>query len=133
LVLNGDSYCGVDLPSFWDWYTQHGWSAALVLTRVEEVSRYGQVLAGEDGGVRAFREKGVSRGAGWINAGVYLVQRKRLLEIPTGRPVSLEREIFPVWVREGLGGYCSAAPFIDIGTPESYAAAQEFFAKDGGL
>ena len=42
--------------------------------------------------------------------------------------VSLERQCFPAWIGHGLYGY-QAEEIFDIGTPESYAAAAEFFAS----
>ena len=47
--------------------------------------------------------------------------------IPSGRAVSLEREIFPSWIGRGMFGYKNSGAFIDIGTPESFQAAQKFF------
>jgi D-glycero-alpha-D-manno-heptose 1-phosphate guanylyltransferase len=42
---------------------------------------------------------------------------------------SLERDILPVWVSKGLRGERARGRFIDIGTPESYRAAERFFAR----
>jgi NDP-sugar pyrophosphorylase family protein len=79
--------------------------------------------------VIGFTEKGAEAGAGWINAGVYLIARSLLQTIPTGRPVSLEQEVFPSWIGQGLYGYAGEGRFWDIGTPESYTNAEEFFSK----
>jgi NDP-sugar pyrophosphorylase family protein len=67
--------------------------------------------------------------AGWINGGVYLLRRSLLESIPPDREISLEKEVFPDWIRLGLGGYTTLARFIDIGTPESYAAAGTVMAE----
>ncbi len=37
--------------------------------------------------------------------------------------------MFPAWIGGDFYGYLAAGPFLDIGTPESYAAAEAFFAK----
>ena len=42
-----------------------------------------------------------------------------------------ERELFPAWIESGLYGFATASAFIDIGTPESYAAADLFFGHLG--
>jgi NDP-sugar pyrophosphorylase family protein len=47
--------------------------------------------------------------------------------IPAGRPVSLERECFPLWLGQPLHGIATRRRFLDIGTPESYRQAEEFF------
>jgi D-glycero-alpha-D-manno-heptose 1-phosphate guanylyltransferase len=42
--------------------------------------------------------------------------------------VSLERDVFPMWVSAGLYGYQSQGELLDIGTPASYARAAQFLA-----
>jgi mannose-1-phosphate guanylyltransferase len=53
--------------------------------------------------------------------------------IPPGVQVSVEREVFPRLVGNGL--YAQAEPgfWIDIGTPESYLAANLQMMPEGGL
>jgi NDP-sugar pyrophosphorylase family protein len=101
----------------------------LGLIEVPDTRRYGRVMVDVDGAVLRFEEKSDKKGRGWINAGMYLLNRDLLLTIPTDGPVSLEREILPAWIGRGLFGYRSQARFLDIGTPESYAFAEEFFAQ----
>ena len=129
LVLNGDSYIHVDLHSYMNWFCQKDRSASLLLTSMSDTGRYGMVKVGKDESVLAFEEKGIARGAGWINAGVYLMKKSLLRLIPPGKAFSLEREFFPSLVGKGLFGYQCKGSFIDIGTPESYAAAEKFFGE----
>jgi D-glycero-alpha-D-manno-heptose 1-phosphate guanylyltransferase len=128
LVMNGDSYCDVNFTEFWVWHSRRQSNATLLLTKVFDRKRFGQVQVGPDGKVIAFEEKGSGEGSGWINAGIYLINRDWLEEIPMHRKISLEREVFPKWIDRGLYGFQSESRFIDIGTPESYARAQAFFA-----
>ncbi|MCY3023433.1 MAG: hypothetical protein NTW87_31010 [Planctomycetota bacterium] len=46
----------------------------------------------------------------------------------------MEHQVFPQWIGKGLYGFRCEGRFIDIGTPESYRQAEEFFAQagDGG-
>lgn len=127
LVLNGDSYCEVDLTAFLTDAVHHDRSPALVLSRQADTSRFGRVDHGSDGRITSFREKGESPGAGWINAGIYALPRGLVMAIPAGRPVSLEREVFPAWIGQGLRAFPSEGRFLDIGTPESYREASAFF------
>ena len=130
LVVNGDSFCHANLREFWAWYTAKGAEAALLLTQVADTKRYGRVQVEPSGQVLKFEEKGDTEGAGWINAGIYLLERRLLSTIPKSRAVSLETEMFPKWIERGLYGYCSPGRFLDIGTPESYAIAEQFFARE---
>jgi NDP-sugar pyrophosphorylase family protein len=128
LVMNGDSYCDVALPDFADFHRRQAAEVSLVLARVEDGARFGSVRLTPEGRVLRFEEKQAGAGASWINAGVYLLDRALVDEIPAGRPVSLEREMFPAWAGRGrCHGYRSAGRFLDIGTPASYAEAEAFF------
>jgi NDP-sugar pyrophosphorylase family protein len=129
LIVNGDSYSDADLGLFREWHHRRGARASVTLVHALETGRYGQVQLRADGSVAAFREKEAGAGPGWINAGQYLVDRNLLAEIPAGRAVSLEGEMFPAWVGRGLYAWQSDARLLDVGTPESYAAAGRFFAS----
>ena len=127
LVLNGDSICDLVLLDFLHDYALHGRFPAMVLSWQPDTARFGRVEYGPDGRVESFREKGQVSGPGWINAGIYAMERERALTITPGRPVSLEREVFPEWIGTGLRAFPSKARFLDIGTPESYRQATAFF------
>jgi NDP-sugar pyrophosphorylase family protein len=129
LVMNGDSFCQANLRAFWAWHCARGADATLLLTKVPDTRRYGRVQVDENGLVLRFDEKGDKDGPGWINAGIYLLNHRLLLTIPASGAVSLEREMFPTWIGRGLYGYRSEGRFLDIGTPEAYALAEQFFAS----
>jgi len=128
LVMNGDSYCDANIREFWFWHDRRHSNATMLLTKIIDTERFGQVKVDTDGKITDFKEKGSGQGSGWINAGIYLLNRDLLEEIPANRAVSLESEIFPTWVGRDLYGFQSEARFMDIGTPEAYASAQSFFA-----
>jgi D-glycero-alpha-D-manno-heptose 1-phosphate guanylyltransferase len=128
LVMNGDSYCQVDLEAFFLWRRERDIPNAMVLTFLDDVARFGSVDMDGRNRITRFREKTEEISRGFINAGIYLLGKKAISRIPADRPVSLEREIFPALVEEGIGGFQSRGRFIDIGTPESYRGAEAFFA-----
>jgi NDP-sugar pyrophosphorylase family protein len=130
VVFNGDSYCPTDLRGMWGRHERAGARATMLLVEVPDTSRFGRVETDAEGRVIRYEEKGGRPAPGWINAGVYLMDRAVVESIPTGRPVSLEREVFPAWIGRGLCGHRGPGPFLDIGTPESYREAERFF---GGL
>jgi NDP-sugar pyrophosphorylase family protein len=130
LLLNGDSYCGVDLRAFYSFHEAHGHAASLCLARVENAARYGRVELDPDDRILRFDEKNPKPAPGWINAGVYLFERETLATIAPDRPVSMEREFLPELVAKGEAyGFRSAGRFIDIGIPETYLIAGDFFAQ----
>lgn len=129
LVLNGDSYCAVDFAEFWRQHCARKATATLLLVNNPDTRRFGSVQIAADRRILQFEEKKESSKPGWINAGIYLLARDLLQSIPTAKPVSLEQEIFPTWIGEDFYGHLAAGPFLDIGTPESYALADQFFAE----
>ncbi len=126
-VMNGDSFCYTDLTAFRIWHEARKSDASLILTRVNDVRRFGQVVADNDGRILRFEEKNNNSGPGWINAGMYMINKKLIEEIPDGMPISLEKDIFPSWMGKKFYGFRSEGRFTDIGTPESYAEAEKFF------
>ena len=117
LVLNGDSYCEPCIGSFIESHVSRSAVASLVLTKVDETERYGRVTLLRDRRIEEFIEKGGTQGAGWINAGIYCIQRSLLEVLPEEQPFSLERDLLPDWLSGRVYGFAKASPFIDIGTP----------------
>ena len=128
LVMNGDSFVDVCLKDFWEWYSLKKNAAGIVATQVKDVSRFGRIHLDEGEIVQEFEEKGAHQGAGLINAGMYIFSRDFLLSLPKEKPFSLEKDVFPKMVEgKKLVAFPCNGRFIDIGTPESFIAAQTFF------
>lgn len=128
-VANADSWCRYDLGAFIRFHRASGCMASMVLAEVRDRSRYGSVDL-ENGRITAFREKNpASSGDGWINAGIYAMERDAVEAWPL-RSFSLEEDVFPVMILPGLAGWPGGSEFIDIGTPESFVIAQRMFAPE---
>jgi mannose-1-phosphate guanylyltransferase len=127
LVLNGDILSDFDLASMVERHRERGARATIALTPVDDPTRYGLVRAGADGRVLGFLEKPRPEDidTDLINAGAYVLEPDVLERIPSGRSVSIEREVFPDLVGRGLYAMALAGSWFDIGTPESYLAANE--------
>lgn len=127
LVLNGDSWCDVDVHRLVQFHESHEAKGTLTLTTVAQPQRYGQVALGRHGEIERFCEKEETRSCGRINAGIYVLSYELLAAIPSETHVSLEYDVFPNWVGKGLYGYEGAHRFFDIGTPTSYIQAEREF------
>ena len=127
LIMNGDSYIDADLKAYTEWFHEKERKAAMILFRTPDASSYGTAGLENNGTISTFREKIPGEGQGWINAGVYLMKKSVIESMPAGIPYSLERDLFPSLAGKGLFGYCCEGRFLDIGTPEALARAQEFF------
>lgn len=129
LAMNGDSYCDLDFTALADWHRRKRAGATIALVHKSSVERFGSIGWYEDGRIAQFVEK-ACQGSGWINAGIYLLSRSVVEGIGAGEKKSLERDCFPAMAKQGvLFAYPGGKRFIDIGTPESYATADEFFRR----
>ena len=130
LIMNGDSHVNVDLTGYLEWFFERDRRATLLLVKVPDTGRYGKVIVDDNGLIAAFEEKALDAGPGWINAGIYIIKKSLVTSIPARIPYSLERQFFPHLVQKNIYGFCSNGQFIDIGTPDSYGRAQEFFCNE---
>ncbi len=126
LVLNGDSYAETDLCDLLDKHVETSASMSIVLREVENASRYGRVKLISDNRIVCFEEKTPGPAKGYINAGMYLIKRKLFDDVKNNVVISLEKELLPVFIKEGVFGYISSGKFIDIGIPETYKIADEY-------
>jgi mannose-1-phosphate guanylyltransferase len=124
LVLNGDVLTDIDLTAELARHAETGARVTLALYPVDDTGSYGVVPTDADGRVEAFLEKSEGETpTNRVNAGAYVVEREVIEQIPAGRAVSFEREVFPTLVGNGLYGFDAAGYWIDIGTPERYLEA----------
>jgi NDP-sugar pyrophosphorylase family protein len=128
LLLNGDSYCDVDLRGFQQHHNAREAAVSMTLTFVEDAARFGRVETGPEDRIVRFEEKQPRSAPGWINAGVYLIERELLESVPAKTALSLERDLLPGWVSTHTVLGFRGEEFIDIGVPQSYARADSFFA-----
>lgn len=122
LVVNGDSWCDLHLPTLLAWHRAHRAEGSIWLVPVGNAKSFARVKLDASGAVAAFREK-AGDGPAWVSAGAYLLSHRLLQSITPGTAVSLEREVFPRWVRKGLFGCRAGRALLDIGTPDSYGSA----------
>ena len=125
MVLNGDVLADLDLTALQRQHDETGAAATLALYPVEDPSAYGLVRRRDDRRVLEFLEKPEPEqiDTDEVNAGAYVLERSVVESIPAGRAVSIEREVFPRLVGEGLFGRRLDGYWMDIGTPERYLQA----------
>jgi len=131
LVFNSDSYVQLDLARFINFHLQSGHSASMVIRQVEDAGRYGKVQLEANGQVIQFAEKTPNAGPGWINAGVYLLERPVFEQLTLGQAASLETDLLPRLCGKSLWAFPTEGAFLDIGLPETYQQAADFFSGLG--
>jgi len=131
LVLNGDILTNIDYAELMKRHkTNNKATATIALYRVEDSNRYGVAELAKDNRVLRFVEKPTREKApsNLINAGIYVLEPEIFDYIPSGRPVSIEREVFPKLAEEGkLYGYPFKGLWIDIGEPKDYLKANKLW------
>ena len=125
LVFNGDTLSGLDIAGLVAAHERAANDVTLFLTPVEDPRAYGLVPTDADGRVTAFLEKPQTPEeivTDQINAGCYVFRRSVIEAIPSGRPVSVERETFPGLLASGarVGGILDRGYWLDLGTPLSF-------------
>lgn len=125
LMLNGDVLTDLDLGAQVAEHEASGARCTLALIGVEDPSAYGLVRLEPGGAVREFVEKpGPDQiDTNLISAGAYVLEREVLSLIPSDEPCSIERQVFPRLVGDGLYGYAGDGYWLDIGTPQRYLQA----------
>jgi len=125
MVLNGDVLTDLDLTALQGFHAERESVATLGLYPVSDPLSYGLVRRRDSGEVTEFLEKPEPEQVDTdeINAGAYVLDRGVAGLIPPGRSVSIEREVFPRLVGQGLFGLRLEGYWMDIGTPERYLAA----------
>src|SRR4051812_47226956 len=125
LMLNGDTLTDFDLSAQIAAHERTGARATLALYPVEDPSAYGLVRLNADDSVREFVEKPAPDqiDTNNISAGVYVLEKSVLDILTKGEPASIERDVFPELVANGLYGHVSHGYWKDIGTPERYLEA----------
>lgn len=133
-VFNGDSVVGLNAQSMWDFHHSRNALATVAMVASPRAHRYGRVYTNERGEITQLSEDhgeslAGSNGKCFFNAGTYLLSRKFIDSIPDGRPVSIEKEMFPMLARSGLYGFVTNGYFINIGVPGDLARAQHELPK----
>jgi mannose-1-phosphate guanylyltransferase len=134
--LNADVICSFPFKELLEFHKKHGKEGTILVsivavvfvlillqvTKVEEPSKYGVVLANEDGKIERFVEKPQQYVGNKINAGIYIFNPSILNRIEV-KPTSIEKEIFPKMAEEGqLFSMVLHGFWMDIGQPKDFLA-----------
>lgn len=119
-VLNSDVICDFPFQELEKYHRNHGKEGTIVVTKVEEPSKYGVVIYNSDGSIDSFIEKPQEFVSNKINAGMYIFNTSVLSRIEL-KPTSIEKEVFPIMSADKqlyafeLNGF-----WMDIGQPKDF-------------
>lgn len=126
-VFNSDVICHYCLNDMLAFHKSHGGEGTILVTEVQDPTKYGVVVADENNMIERFVEKPQVFISNKINAGLYLFNVSMIDRIEN-RPTSIEKEIFPVMASDKkiyqmvLPGY-----WMDIGQPKDYLSGQVMY------
>jgi mannose-1-phosphate guanylyltransferase len=121
-VLNSDVICEYPFQELSEFHKKHGQEGTIVVTKVEEPSKYGVVVHKPDHPSRIdrFVEKPVEFVGNRINAGIYILNPSVLNRIEL-RPTSIEQETFPAICSDGqLHSFDLEGFWMDVGQPKDF-------------
>jgi len=121
-VLNSDIICEFPFADLLAFHKSHGAEGTIMVTKVEEPSKYGVVVSREDGRITQFVEKPQVFVGNRINAGIYIFN-PAILNRVEAKPTSIEKEIFPKMAENGQL-YCMPLEgfWMDVGQPKDFLA-----------
>ena len=125
-VLNGDTMFKVDYSALELFHQQNGTMLSIFLRQVDDTSRYGSVEIDNSHRIIRFAEKSESQGQGWINGGIYRMDKALFDGYQVGDTFSFEKDIMQAnYQSKSLFALPSSSYFIDIGVPDDYFRAQK--------
>lgn len=120
-VLNSDIICEYPFKDLIAFHKSHGCEGTIVVTKVEEPSKYGVVIYDEETGrIDSFIEKPQEFVSNKINAGMYILNPSVLDRIKL-EPMSIEKEVFPFMAKDGqLYAFNLKGFWMDVGQPKDF-------------
>nr|CAG8454587.1 12950_t:CDS:2 [Entrophospora candida] len=120
-VLNSDIICEYPFEELRDFHIAHGNEGTIVVTKVEEPSKYGVIVNHADSTcIERFVEKPTEFVSNKINAGIYIFNPSILDRIEL-RPTSIEKEIFPDMAKDTqLHSFDLEGYWMDVGQPKDF-------------
>jgi len=119
-VLNADIICPFPLDELLTFHKNHGKEGTIIVTKVQDPSKYGVVVSNKEGCIEKFVEKPQTFVGNRINAGIYIFHKNILNRIKP-EPTSIERIIFPEMAKEQqLYSFDLDGFWMDVGQPADY-------------
>jgi len=121
-VLNSDVICEYPFKQLAEFHNSHGDEGTIVVTKVEEPSKYGVIVhkPNHPSRIDRFVEKPVEFVGNRINAGIYILNPSVLKRIDL-RPTSIEQETFPAICKDNqLHSFDLEGFWMDVGQPKDF-------------
>jgi D-glycero-alpha-D-manno-heptose 1-phosphate guanylyltransferase len=125
VILNGDTIFRLKLEDIVGFHAEKKSVCTIALKEMSNIERYGVVDINQDDRIVSFREKS-KYDHGYINGGVYLLNRKDFLLSDLPNKFSFEIDYLQKFYEEkSFYGKVTNGFFIDIGVPADFELAQK--------
>ncbi|MDI6807169.1 MAG: nucleotidyltransferase family protein [Candidatus Aenigmarchaeota archaeon] len=139
-ILNSTFVCsfgdivisGLDLKEMIQYHRERGGIATMLLSRVDDVRRFGYVEIDDKHRITNFIEKPRFPRRGLVSAGLFILEPAIFDYIEKRRKyVTLEDDVFPELIdSEKLFGFIHSGYWVDVGSPQDYEKAlRDFMTK----
>ncbi len=125
LTLNGDCFCELNYADLIAYHFRQAAQMTLAVVKAPDQKDYGSITTDKSGRILSFQEKIAGKGEGFISAGVYCFAQEVFSWMPEQKNFMLEKEFFPFQTAKRVFGFEARGEFLDIGTPERFARAEE--------
>lgn len=127
VVMSGDALTDIDLTALLEEHRKKGALATIAIKKVDDVERFGIVIADEEGRIRSFQEKPKREEAlsNYANTGIYIFEPEIFDYIPPDEFYDFGKQVFPHLVKIGAPFYAALtdAYWCDVGNIHTYHQA----------
>jgi len=128
MILNGDSVFRVDLLKMSEFHYFVASRLTIAVKHLNEAGRFGTVEFDKSCRILSFHEKKNDGNPGYINGGIYILDRSLLEGVGMPGKFSLEKDLFEkICHQHPVYAFPSGGYFLDIGVPEDYRKANDDF------
>ena len=135
-AANGDTFADLDLKNLIADHIRTGASVTMALTETERPTECGIVRLQADGEITEFKEKPRPEEvfSNLINAGVYVVNRNVLSDVPEDTFFDFNKDLFPIIMSKGgrLQGRPLEGRWMDVGRPSDLIRVNLLMAGETG-
>lgn len=136
IVVSGDVLADVDIRSLVAMHRRKGALATMALTTVDRPEEFGIVGLDDDGRIVRFKEKPKTEEvfSNLINAGIYVLDKRALRDIPESEKYDFSKQLFPKLLERSEPLYGMPIPGLwkDIGRPRDLLDANLRMAERKG-
>ncbi len=135
-AANGDTFADLDVTGLIGDHLRTGSAVTMALTTTERPTECGIVRLQDDGEITEFKEKPKAEEvfSNLINAGVYVVKREVLADVPDDTFFDFNKDLFPIIMSKGgrLQGRILEGRWMDVGRPSDLIAVNLLMAAETG-